>query len=202
MKKGLVLLLIGLFSAVSAHAEYILWFSILDDAQVETLTGSMTLAAFAAETGANAARLLVKPSGPYLDLYYEDEGIWVTEPGLNIADNGDTFDNGSTLDWQPAGIGSYADPGYVFVLELGRIGNDDIFRSLASAEGSYADLLRDGHISTGGISTQAQTPWAPNFTAVPEPGSGALALFGALLLMRRRHAESDTTKEAEDRPHT
>ena len=193
--------MIGLFSAVSARAEYILWFSILDEAQVETLTGSMTLAAFAAESGANAARILVKPDGPYLDLYYEEEGVWMLEDGLNIADNGDSFAVGSTVAWQPADMGDYAAPGYVFVLELGRIGNDDIFRSLDSAEGTYADLLRDGHISTGGISTQAQTPWAPNFTAVPEPGSGTLALFGALLLMRRRRAESGSLKEAEARPH-
>lgn len=187
MKEALVLLLIGWLAAVAAHAEYILWFSILDEAEVDTMFGTMTVVAYAAETGANAARIRVDPAGTFLDLYYQDEGVWVKEQGLNIADNGVSLDKGNTLAWQAASMDVYAEAGNTYVIELGRIGDDDNFVALATAEGTYADLMAGGHISTGGISTQVHTPWAPlKFNVVPEPSSGILALCGALLLMRRR----------------
>lgn len=181
MKKALVLLLIGWFAATAARAEYILWFSILDDAEVDTMSGTMLLVDYADEKGANAVRVRVDPAGTFLDLYYRDNDSWAKEPGVTVAE----YESGNTLAWQPASlVDNYAQAGNIYVIELG-IDDGNNFVTLASASGSYEDLA--AHISSGGISTQVHTPWAPTrFDAVPEPSSGVLALCGAMLLMRKR----------------
>lgn len=181
MKKALISLLTVLCATMAARAEYVLWFSVPNEAAVETDSGMTTVADFSADTGANAARIRVLPDDTFLDLFYEDEGSWMTAAGLNIA----AINNDSTLAWQAAALDVYAQEGSTFVLELGKF-DAGAFETLATAEGAYADLMSAGHISTGGVSMQVQTPWSPDFKVVPEPASGVLALCGALLLMRRR----------------
>ncbi len=177
----------------TAQEQYVLWFSVMNNAILVTEGGdTTTVGSFAGETGANAARIRVVgsgvPSDTFLDLYFEDEGVWMTAAGLNVAD----LDETSSLQWQAAALDVYAVEGNAFILEIGQIDPiDDHFVALASAQSSFSDLQSDGHVSTGGISTQVQTPWSPpTFHAiaisVPEPSTGLLALFGAVLMFRRR----------------
>ena len=147
----------------------------------------------AGETGANAARIRVVgsgvPSDTFLDLYFEDEGVWMTAAGLNVAELDEAT---SSLQWQAAALDVYAVEGNSFILEIGQLDPvDDHFVALAAAQSSFSDLQSDGHVSTGGITTQVQTPWSPPTfhaiaTSVPEPSTGLLALFGAVLMFRRR----------------
>ena len=179
--------------AASSQDQYVLWFSVMNNAILETEGGdTMTVGYFAGKTGANAARIRVVESGmptdTFLDLYFEEDGVWMTAAGLNVAD----LDNTGSLEWQAAALGVYAEEGNAFVLEIGQIdsaGNN--FVALASAQSTFSELQSGGHVSTGGISTQVQTPWSPPTfyaiaTSVPEPSTGLLALFGAVLMFRRR----------------
>ena len=179
--------------ATTSQEQYVLWFSVMNNAVLVTEGGdTTTVGTFAGETGANAARIRVVGSGvptdTFLDLYFEDEGVWMTAAGLNVAD----LDETSSLQWQAAALDVYAVEGNAFILEIGQIDPiDDNFVALASAQSSFSDLQSDGHVSTGGISTQVQTPWSPPTfhaiaTSVPEPSTGLLALFGAVLMFRRR----------------
>ncbi|MBQ1891827.1 MAG: hypothetical protein II164_05750, partial [Firmicutes bacterium] len=47
----------------------------------------------------------------------KDEGVWVKEHGLNIADNGVSLDKGNTLAWQAASMDVYAEAGNTYVIE-------------------------------------------------------------------------------------
>ena len=183
-------------STTPAHAANALWFSVRDEAAVVDEQGTQIdkVASLHAKTGetVNAARVRVTgdnvDDNTFLLLYYEDSpGDWRTAPGLTYA----SFEAGTdSLQWQPADLGSYASSGYSFELQLGFYNDvSDSFQLLASASSSYTSLVDDGHISMGGVSTQAQTPWAPTFTAdpsVPEPAAAPLALLGVLALFRRR----------------
>ena len=182
---------VTLFAASGAHAEYILWFSVLDDAEIADRDGSLagTVASYVSEEGesVNAARIRVTGNGvaddTFLSLYYETAGSWVLDYTVNYV--GVNTGSDSTQ-WQPASLGDYASSGYTFALEIGSYDFDSgEFTKLASTSANYATLLSDGHISQGGVSMQAQTPWASSFT-IPEPSTGLLALCGALALFRRR----------------
>ncbi len=185
--------LVALFAASGAHAEYILWFSVLDDAEITDRDGALagTVALYVSEEGesVNAARIRVTGDGiaddTFLPIYYEGEtaGSWVLDYTVNYVGVNSGSDS---TQWQPASLGDYALPGYTFALEIGAYDFDSgEFTKLASTSANYATLLSDGHISLGGVSTQTQTPWASSFT-IPEPSTGLLALCGALALFRRR----------------
>ena len=102
--------------------------------------------------------------------------------GLVVA----ALDNGGAK-WQPASLGTAPDGPvtlelgyYDFASEMAQ------FVMMASATEEYANLLGAGHVSTGGVSLQPQTPWTPSFTAVPEPSGALLVLLGLPLVAIRR----------------
>ena len=196
---------VALLASVSARAEYILWFSVLDDAEIVDGTGtsSQTVATYVSEDGEsiNAARIRVTGDGvaddTFLPIYYEGEtaGSWVLDYTVHYTGVAPGSDS---TQWQPASLGDYASSDYTFALEIGAYDLESgEFTKLAAASADYATLLSGGNISQGGVSTQAQTPWAPSAFSIPEPSTGLLALAGILALFRKRrtrHAARGTAK--------
>ena len=66
------------------------------------------------------------------------------------------------------------------------------FIAVAFAESTIEELADAGYISTGGVSTQTETPWPPSFfMPVPEPSTGLLLAIGACMLALRRRPRTD-----------
>ena len=190
---------VALLASVSARAEYVLWLSVLDDAQLVDGTGASagTVATYKSEDGEsiNAARIRVTGDGvaddTFLPIYYEGEtaGSWVLDYTVHYTG---VVPGSDSTQWQPVFLGEYASPDYTFALEIGAFDFDSgEFTKLADASADYSTLLSEGNISQGGVSTQAQTPWTPMAFTIPEPSTGLLALAGILALFgkrRSRHA--------------
>ncbi len=169
-----------------ATADIVLWFTVDSDKNVEnTRTGEKTKVSEYTSDGhpINAARVAYSGGSEYAALYFEEsQGRWVVEDGLVVA----ALDNGGAK-WQPASLGTAPDGPvtlelgyYDFASEMAQ------FVMMASATEEYANLLGAGHVSTGGVSLQPQTPWTPSFTAVPEPSGALLVLLGLPLVVIRR----------------
>lgn len=193
------------FAGLGAYAEPILWFSVSSMSAVDDGSGgSFTVANYSDPEGygINAARVRVTGNGiteeddVFLKLFYGDEetGEWLSFDGLTEA----VFEIGGSLDWQPADMDSFDMNLYSFDLEIGYVDiedQDSVFRTIASTgETSFESLNQGGHVSSGSVTTQGQTPWTPttfSATTVPEPGVPILALTGmAMLFGRRRRAVS------------
>ena len=126
----------------------------------------------------------------FLDLYYpNNQGDYSLELGDLGVDLGDF----STTSMQSP-LGAYGSPEYSFVVEIGNVVWSDGGYSgswtetlAVSAATSYASLAN--YISQIGSTGLPQSAiWTTTqFTAVPEPSSGMLAIMGfALLALRRR----------------
>ena len=189
-----LLLSVAFFTAGTGRANCVLWFALNPAATVFDGENVSTIADYSSLDGLsiNAARVQAFGSGsvddPFLNLYYEDppgSKTWKTEDGVNMVDFDSSF---IPAPWQPADLGGYANANASFELQLGFYNeNTDTFTTLATATATYSDLASAGHISTGGVSEQAQTPWSPTqYTAVPEPATGMLALLGLAALLRSR----------------
>ena len=185
---------VALLAAVSARAEYVLWFSVLDDAELADGDGTSagTVASYTSDGGesVNAARIRVTGDGvaddTFLPIYYEGDtaGSWVLDYTVNYTGVAPGSDS---TQWQPAYLGDYASSDYTFALEIGAYDFDSgEFTKLAAANADFATLLSGGNISQGGISTQSQTPWSPSSFTIPEPSTGLLALTGILALFKRK----------------
>ena len=195
--KKILLAFLGLAStlplAAETGADQIMWFSVSETATIEDIVGHFWLIADykdAFGNPINAARVRV-PGGDasgdrYLNLYWQDgEGHWETAEGATTA-LFDATDASTYPMWQPADVTGYANADQLLELELGYVGNgaNAEFATLATAQAYYQDL--SSHISSGGVSLQPQTPWAPSTYAVPEPSGGMLLLVGGALLVLRR----------------
>ena len=191
---------VALLAAVSARAEYILWFSVLDDAELNNGDGTSagTVASYTSEDNekVNAARIRVTGDGvaddTFLPIYYEGDtaGSWVLNNTVNYTGVNPGSDS---TQWQPASLGDYASPDYTFALEIGAYDvNSGEFTQLGVATADYTTLFSGGNISQGGVSMQSQMPWAPSSFSIPEPSTGLLALAGVLALFRKRHPRHAT----------
>ena len=127
----------------------------------------------------------------FLDLYIPGYGVDVGGGAYGVE-----FGNGSgywgagvpTGNQSPSGDYSAGTPEYSFTVELGNIDSSDNWTTVAtSAAATYSSLGTYIHESFD-INPSAMAVWTPNqFTAVPEPSSGLLALMGfAILALRRK----------------
>ena len=126
----------------------------------------------------------------FLDLYYPGEqNEYFLVPGDLGVEMGD-FSSA----YMQSPLGAYGSPEYSFIVEIGNVVwsdggyNGSWTETLAvSAATGYASLAN--YISQIGSTGLPQSAvWTPSqFTAVPEPSSGVLAIMGfALLALRRR----------------
>ncbi len=174
-------------------AATVLWFSVSGSTPVRNGDDAVsTVAAYRDANGhaINAVRVSVSGEGiapdTFLSLYYEDEsGNWTLVPPATIAD----LQDGATA-WQPADMGDNPAPNTMVRLELGYIDIEDNnaeFITIAFAEELFSNLDVGGYTSTGGVSTQTQIPWSPEYYDItPEPTTGVLLALGTVLLALRR----------------
>ena len=131
--------------------------------------------------GIDSIRVRVYDTESYLDFYYQDQGgSYVVQSGADSA----AVPGGGWIS-----LGDYADPAYSFMIELGNW-NDGAWTVRAEAQVTYNTL--NGHISVSPLDNPGYTPYnvaTEVFTAVPEPSSGILFLFGTMLLALRRRRE-------------
>ncbi len=197
MKKFLTVgLVLGMFLApVLSMGASVLWFGVGADAPL-VAGGEEVSTVFAYQDGQgygiNAVRIRITGDGiaedTFLPLYYEDVGGWAFFSGVTVAE----LSNGS-LAWQPAdlsGIGGGS--GARVQMELGYLDFEDEnaeFIILAYASALISTLDNSGYLSSGGVSTQTQMPWTPEYYDItPEPSTGVLLAVGTVLLMLRRRA--------------
>ena len=191
---------VALLAAVSARAEYILWISVPDDAELVDGAGTSagTVASYTSEGGEtiNAARVRVTGDGvdddTFLPIYYEGEtaGSWVLDYTVNYAG---VVPGSDSTQWQPVFLGDYASSDYTFALEIGSFDwESGEFSQVGASNADFVTLLSGGKISQGGVSVQSQTPWAPSSFTIPEPSTGLLALAGILALFRKRRTRHAT----------
>ena len=128
----------------------------------------------------------------FLDLYISREygvdeggGYW----GVEFGDAGGYWGAGvPTGNQSPSGAYSAGTPEYNFIVELGNIDSSDNWTTVATSAAATYLSLGDYIHETFDINPGQVAVWAPNqFTAVPEPSSGLLALMGfAILALRRK----------------
>ncbi len=199
MKNALKTILVAgaLVAPFLATASSVLWFSVSDTATVVDSRWRVSkIGEYADASGnpINAARLRITgdgiPDDTFLRLYYEDETGWQTMEGLDTA----ILDNGAAA-WQPADLGEDLDSSAMVSLEIGYVDLADEmseFVAVAFAEATLGELGEAGYISTGGVSTQPETPWNPMlYIPVPEPSTGLLLALGACMLALRRRPRTD-----------
>ena len=127
----------------------------------------------------------------FLDLYIPGYGVDVGggEYGVEFSEVGGYWGAGvPTGNQSPSGNYSAGSPEYSFIVELGNIDSSDNWTTVAtSAAATYSSLGNYIH-ETFDINPGQIAVWAPSqFTAVPEPSSGLLALMGfAILALRRK----------------
>ena len=199
MKKVFKTILVAgaLLAPFCTMASSVLWFSVIDTATVvDSKWRVSTVGAYTDTDGnpINAARVRITgagiPDDTFLQLYYEDESGWQTIEGLDTT----ILDDGAAL-WQPADLGENPDSSATVSLEVGYVNLEDAmaeFIAVAFAESTIEELSKAGYISTGGVSTQTETPWIPwFFNPVPEPSTGLLLAIGACMLALRRRPRTD-----------
>ena len=127
----------------------------------------------------------------FLDLYIpgygldEGGGAW----GVEFSDVGGYWGAGvPTGNQSPSGNYSAGTPEYSFIVELGNIDSSDSWTTVATSAAATYSSLGDYIHETFDINPGQIAVWAPSqFTAVPEPSSGLLALMGfAILALRRK----------------
>lgn len=180
------------YAAVNDADDVVLWLSVSPEATVEDLIGNTVCVSDYQDGRGNvisAARVCVTEGGveTVRNLYWSDgAGGWETAPDVTVMAF-DRTDPGSYPAWQPVSLGGEISPAGQIALELGFFdaSSAEQFAVLAVASETYQNLVDSGFISTGGVSTQTQVPWSPNYV-VPEPTSGLLVLLGAACLALRR----------------
>lgn len=180
------------YAAVNDADDVVLWLSVSPEATVEDLIGNTVCVSDFQDGRGNvisAARVCVTEGGveTVRNLYWSDgAGGWETAPDVTVMAF-DRTDPGSYPAWQPVSLGGEISPAGQIALELGFFdaSSAEQFAVLAVASDTYQNLVDSGFISTGGVSTQTQVPWSPNYV-VPEPTSGLLVLLGAACLALRR----------------
>ena len=127
----------------------------------------------------------------FLDLYIPGYGVDVGGGayGVQFLDNSGYWGAGvPTGNQSPSGDYSAGTPEYSFTVELGNIDSSDNWTTVATSAAATYSLLGTYIHESFDINPSAMAVWTPNqFTAVPEPSSGLLALMGfAILALRRK----------------
>ena len=135
----------------------------------------------------------------FLDLYVGDGQVWSGELGVDFEDIGAGYVGAGVPygNQSPSGDYSSGSPEYAFTVELGNLAYDDTdgwsWTTVAtSATKVYSELGSYIH-ETFGMTPGVQAIWTPTqFTAVPEPTGGMLAILGmALVALRRRRIATE-----------
>lgn len=200
-----------MFSALALQAadNDIFYWMVDDSASVDMGDGtSQSISAFfenygAAADSSFAARVRVTggdiTEDTFLDLYYYDDttgdfDTYSGDTGVDFGDTGSGYWGAGVPDGNlsPSGAYSAGTPEYSFTLEIGNVVWDSeenpSWTTVATSDPVNYSSLGDYIGHTFDLNPPDTAIWTPTqFTAIPEPSSGVLALLGmALLGLRRR----------------
>lgn len=189
-------------NAIAGDVDVLYW--MVDDQATITSGGdTVSILDFSGGDSSLAARVRVTggdiTGDTFLDLYIGNGQVWDGEFGVDFEDIGAGYVGAGVPygNQSPTGDYSAGTPEYAFTVELGNVVYDDTdgwsWTTVAtSATKVYSELGSYIH-ETFDMTPGVQAIWAPTeFTAVPEPTSGMLAILGmALLALRRRRCEAE-----------
>lgn len=197
---------------VRALSANILWVSANPSAEIVTYRDGAEFARTVASQfqldgkAVNAARVGVEDiqgTTTYLLVAYEDPGTGnMTVDDASVVADLSGFDTESEGSWITVCLGDFEARDLVVKFELGFVdwdyydgtvssGNDVVaFETLACATATLGELADAPNIyEVSSVSPSNPDPWTPlEFTAVPEPSVCLTALFGVLLLSKRRRS--------------
>lgn len=174
MKKILLMAIVGVLAHAS-NAAYLYWQVSSDD-----LAGASAATSWYTGGSVNAARI------------YDASGNWQSTIYLNGADIGDTAGVPTSTPYA-IDVGTVTDgSSYSYYVELGNYANS-AFTAVARSATTPVKYSSSGNTSiTTSLSDMTRvTPWhAGSYSAVPEPTSAILMLFGAAMLGLKRKNRS------------